>query len=195
MLKKSSFWFHNCQFYSNLNNYISENTTEYTKKSNNNSNEFDDEVENKFLRNEQATLNKSNKKIKIDLINKPEHDESPLIDDLEESEEDKQDELLKFVQKQQEELCKTNKMIVNDAQSLDVSLSSSASSLLSAFSLLSAASLPTQITSNKKTFSSNDSDNNSSTQSSLSLNSDLEMEVASTLVDMKFLGSRCQRTK
>lgn len=200
MLKKSSFWFHNSKFYSNLNNQISENSIEYMssiKKQSTNDFEFEDVVEKKFLSNEEEeeTLHsvniqegQSNKKIKIEDQNEP------TLNDEFESEEVKQRNLIKFVQNQQEQLCKTNIMTQYVVKPLDVSLSSSASSLSSAFSLLSATS-PTVSLQSSQISSLNESDKNSSTASSISLNSDLEIEVASTLVDMKFLGARVQQTK
>ncbi len=165
VLKKSNFWFHNSSYYSDLRALV-ENCTVPASAYTRHPVQDEEEHEN----NAMVELKNSNKKFKI---------ESKVTDseDWEESEEEKQNNLIKFVQLQQEELCKKNKDFndiegasADQGQSLD--LSASSNSLLSAFSKLSS----------KNVHSSNEF----STESSLSLNSDLEMEVASTLVGMKF---------
>ena len=175
-LKKSSFWSQNSRHYPNLTALIAETENNSVNPSSTSSSTLS------LLSNNFNSKN-LNKKLKIDEMyeeEQRENEESKEKDDSEEessSEEEKQRNLIRFVQRQQEELSRKNKnftetitttidktkmAIHNNSSSLDLSLSSS--SLLSAFSKLTSS------------LSSN----------AVNLNSDLEMEVASTLVGMKF---------
>ena len=198
-MKKSSFWFHNSKFYPTLEVFVKEHAGTLTNNSqvkpnykNLDAKKNEDEIENFEVENTTSDMvtnpktENSNKKFKIEIEK----------DEFDESEEEKQYNLIKFVQKQQEELCKNNNFIANESitenqnvNGLDLSLSASSSSLLTAFSKLSSSSNTMHST---KVSSIDFEKGSSSTESSINLNSDLEMEVASTLVDMKFFAVRNQ---
>jgi len=164
VLRKSSFWFHNSRYYSNLREALVEDCdTPSASATYIQSPGRYDETENT------NTIENLSKKFKIESA------KDAVSDDSEESEEEKQNSLIKFVQLQQEELCKKNKDFganegsVNSTPGNTLDLSGSSNSLLTAFSRLSSKISV-----------------NSSNELEKSLNSDLEMEVASTLVGMKF---------
>ena len=185
-LQKSSFWFHNSKYYSNLNTFINEYTNKLAAGFRTHS---DDETENilrqefeKCLKTKKCTLAEKsslvygNKKLKTTTASS---ERNRVADEELDSEEDKQN-LFKFVQKQQEELnlinCQSSYIQSDTRGSLDLSLSSSSSSLSSAFSMLASTRVSMEHDKNQAAVDA----------AALKLNSDLEMEVASALVDMKF---------
>jgi len=262
-LKKSSFWFHNSKNYPNLNEYVVNFSLEATNESTpiriddhhfKNSTNLARKNSNKKLKlsandllikpikNKHLTTNNNNNNnnTKSDDESDNDNDDDDDYDnnDLnDQSEEEKQLNLFKFVQKQQEELCKKNyspnssfdsnysnknineslkirqdldsndlaaaAVLASSACSssasspkhnkkpksiVDLSLSSSSSSLSSAFSLLSSHFT----SSNQSNELEKDCQKKQQQEisSSACLNSDLEMEVASTLVGMKFFARK-----
>lgn len=187
-LKKSSFWFHNSKYFPNINEYISKYSTTSL-----NSDHF---------------LKKTNyKKLKMSFNKTSEFQkEDNITFNGDDSENEEKTDLLRFMEEQQKELCLNNSnnnssdvLDLNKFDSNDLAaaavlassstkvldLSSSSSSLSSAFSLLSSSS----------SSSSAHSPLSSCSQQQRLIetgvlknhqNSDLEIEVASTLVGMKF---------
>ena len=177
-LKKSSFWFHNSKYYPNLSKFVSNYSIE---------NNMVDNIENevKFVTKRGRGMSK---RLKIEKeINKLNSEDENM------SEEEKQNNLIEFVQEQQDEILNKNATYYenhnrsSDNNKFDLSLSSS--SLSSAFSQLSACSSTLSPLSSSSSSSSSDEPHNYQTNTS-SINSDLEIEVASTLVGMKFLAAR-----
>jgi hypothetical protein len=185
-LKKSSFWFNNSSYYSNLSQFIDEYTAKFESRqklsanykkphqhlrhlsgkqeleANEEQSQFKCSIKKKF-KSSLNNLSSSNEEI----FENDDEDEIEVDEEETDHNEENDDaqKLLKFVQTQQEAI----------GSSLDLSLSSSSSSLASAFSMLSAS--------------------NAAQGLSGHMNSDLEMEVASALVDMKFFAVRHQSTK
>lgn len=263
-LKKSSFWFHNSKNYPNLNEYVVNFSLETTNESTpiriddhhfKNSTNLARKNSNKKLKlsandllikpikNKHLTTNNNNNNTKSDDESDNDNDDDDDDDDNndlnDQSEEEKQLNLFKFVQKQQEELCKknyspnssfdSNYSSRNNNESLkirqdldsndlaaaavlassacsssasspkhnnkpksivDLSLSSSSSSLSSAFSLLSSHFTSSNQSNELEQHCQNKQQQQQEISSSACLNSDLEMEVASTLVGMKFFARK-----
>jgi hypothetical protein len=198
-LKKSAFWFHNSKSYPNLSKYIN----------NYNQNEYKPPPKP----NAEVNLKKNNKKLKLaDQI-----DEDDYLNSATEH-----NNLFEFVQKQQEQLLTKHNintqnlnlcnfdsndlaaaavLAQSDPSKLELILSSSSSSLSSDFSLFSSSSS----SSNSSVLFNNKDEQldvgrkrkqeqlvTQLSINSMNLSSDLEMEVASTLVGMKWLGSKRQ---
>ena len=206
-LKKSSFWFHNARNYPSLSRYINNYQSELKLKPK----EEDTEPTS------QANLKKTAKKLKLSELahlarssNNDDEEDDYLNSTNEQN-------LFEFVQKQQEKMIclgeeqnkQLNKMCNSfdskelaaaavlaaaySPQSLELSLSSSSSSLSSEFSLLSSSSGSSssdELSRKRKANSREEIANTQMCINSMSLNSDLEMEVASTLVGMKWSGSK-----
>jgi len=230
-LKKSSFWFHNSKYYSNLNDYV----LNFTHNSLDQADPARHPGDTLIRKNHSKKLKISGSDSKLKQ-HKNEQLNEQFQDYEEESEEEKQFNLIKFVQQQQEQLCKNKyspnssfdsncsesnnttgfkirrdldsndlaaaALLASTASSaspqqkskLDLSLSSSSSSLSSAFSLLSSSSsIPSPVSRTEETDCHHSGsktvklDEKEELNAALiNLNSDLEMEVASTLVGMKF---------
>lgn len=173
MLKKSNFWYHNSNYYASLANYIDK---------------FDlAEIKN-IHHSHHDNLN-SNKRVKKEVSN--EESSSDEMGDLGEYNSN----LLEFVKKQQEMLVEQVNLNLKEKEEpkeLDLSLSASSASLSSAFSSLSWSFKGDDDSSSKrlKTVQANSNEILDLTAKQPKLSSELEMEVASTLVDMKWFASR-----
>jgi hypothetical protein len=207
-LKKSSFWFHNARNYPSLSRYVNNYQSELKLKPNE---EEEEEAQ-------PANLKKAAKKPKLSELahlaaSSNDHEEDAYLNSANEMS------LFEFVQRQQEKMIclggeelkkQANKMgssldskelaaaavlaAAYSPQSLELSLSSSSSSLSSEFSLLSSSSGSSNSDELRRKRKANGSReeivNTQMCINSMSLNSDLEMEVASTLVGMKWSGSK-----
>ena len=151
-LKKSAFWSQNSKYYPNLASLVTSFDSSDFKSSH-------------HVHHESVSITKKHKL---------ETNENSFGDYLNEYNEN----LLEFVQKQQEKVCNSIKSELDER----IDLSASSSSLSSAFSCLSSDDSGVK----RLRIDEDKSDK-------LNLSSDLEMEVASTLVDMKRFASRIKK--
>lgn len=201
-LKKSSFWFHNSKYFPHINECISKfNTT------NSNLN-CDDLIRKRNFKKLKVCFNSSNLRGKQEPFGDEEDSENEEKTDLLRFIEEQQKEICLNSSSSSSEVLDLNKFDSNDlaaaavlaSSSAKLDLSSSSSSLSSAFSLLSSSSSSSSSSSAHSPTLCSQIQNQKQQQQQLQTkqfsietgvlknhqNSDLEIEVASTLVGMKF---------